>query len=108
MNTRIPIFSNDFIKKVVSYCISLNPDGTPNMNFWSASLFQYLIEKNLLSDSYVKDGIVKAFIERNSWVNFKISLFLKKMLISLFYLLTEFHKLIGYNETCYNSCYRYT
>lgn len=69
MNTRIPIFSNDFIKKVVSYCISQNPDGTPNMKFWSASLFQYLIEKNLLSDSYVKDGIVKAFIERNSWVN---------------------------------------
>lgn len=48
------------------------------MKFWSASLFQYLIEKNLLSDIYVKDGIVKAFIERNSWVNFKISLFRKK------------------------------
>ncbi|CAB4400600.1 unnamed protein product [Rhizophagus irregularis] len=74
MNTRIPIFSNDFIKKVVSYCISQNPDGTPNMNFWSASLFQYLIEKNLLSDSYVKDGIVKAFIERNSWGIMKLAI----------------------------------
>ncbi|GBB86219.1 hypothetical protein RclHR1_12650012 [Rhizophagus clarus] len=74
MNTRIPIFSNGFIKKVVSYCISRNPDGTPNMKFWSASLFQYLIEKNLLSDSYVKDGIVKAFIERNSWGILKLAI----------------------------------
>jgi hypothetical protein len=68
MNTHIPIFSNNFIKQVVSYCISQNPDGTPNMKFWTASLFQYLIEKNFLSNSYVRDGIVKAFIERKSWV----------------------------------------
>jgi len=73
-NTRIPIFSDDFIKKVVSYCISQNPDGTPNMKFWSASLFQYFIEKNILSNSYVKDGIVKAFIERNSWGLLKLAI----------------------------------
>ncbi|CAI2168297.1 16966_t:CDS:2 [Funneliformis geosporum] len=73
-NTRIPLFSNDFIKRIVSYCISQNPDGTPNMKFWSSTLFQFLIGKNFISNSYVKDGIVKAFIKRNSLGLLKLAL----------------------------------
>ncbi len=104
MNTRIPIFSNDFIKKVVSYCISQNPDGTPNMKFWTPSLFQYFIEKGFLSNSYVKDGIVKAFIERNSWVIFEILFvhFFNKLV--LFINKTLFN-LLGVAKTSYNPCY---
>ncbi|CAG8590998.1 5425_t:CDS:2 [Funneliformis caledonium] len=73
-NTRIPLFTSDFIKRIVSYCISQNPDGTPNMKFWSSTLFQFLIGKNVISNSYVKDGIVKAFIERNSLGLLKLAL----------------------------------
>lgn len=64
-----PELSYNFIQKIVDYCISQYPDGKPNMTFWIPEVIQYFIKNNLISNSTVKGGIVKALVDREEWVS---------------------------------------
>ncbi|CAG8546961.1 11516_t:CDS:10, partial [Acaulospora morrowiae] len=63
----IPELSYHFVKTIVEHCISQYPDGKPNMTFWAPEVISDLIRQNVMSNSIVKGGIVKALIDREEW-----------------------------------------
>ncbi|CAG8476247.1 10866_t:CDS:2 [Acaulospora colombiana] len=46
----------------------------PNMTFWVPEVIRYFIQKDMLSNSVVKGGIVKALIDREEWNMLKLAL----------------------------------
>ncbi|CAG8683373.1 14506_t:CDS:10 [Cetraspora pellucida] len=70
-----PELSYYFIQTVIEYCLSKNSDGTPNLNCWVPEVIQYFIQSKMMSNKFVKGGIIKALIEREAWDLVKIALY---------------------------------
>ncbi|CAG8580117.1 20698_t:CDS:10, partial [Racocetra persica] len=70
-----PELSYYFIQTVIEYCLSKNPDGTPNLNCWVPEVLQYFIQSKMMSNKFVKGGIIKALIERETWDLIKSALY---------------------------------
>ncbi|KAF0467801.1 RNA binding protein [Gigaspora margarita] len=73
-----PELSYYFIQTVIEYCLSKNPDGTPNLNCWVPEIIQYFIKSKMISNNVVKSGIIKALIEREAWDLIKLTLYFMK------------------------------
>ncbi|CAG8834251.1 1194_t:CDS:10, partial [Gigaspora margarita] len=53
-----PELSYYFIQTVIEYCLSKNPDGTPNLNCWVPEIIQYFIKSKMISNNVVKNDLV--------------------------------------------------
>ncbi|CAG8478536.1 10066_t:CDS:2 [Ambispora gerdemannii] len=56
-----------FIEKILNRCFGRLPKGEPNLQFYPIKVVQYLIKNDLLPNSRIENGLMKALIERCDW-----------------------------------------
>ncbi|CAO3623493.1 unnamed protein product [Cunninghamella blakesleeana] len=66
--------SSQLITCILNQIFATNKNGKPDMKLWSERILIYLMAKNQLLSTYIKGGLIRGLLERQSWSLISIAL----------------------------------